>query len=123
MPHVGIRPGVVVPGYGRRDRQLAVVGKRGRKLGNEAGKYFGGRVDPIVPGIERRVELLASLFERALAFIRETDPAPEAITVNSSRYAVPVYGQFGFAPTGPEQVKSGLRFTPMRLELPADAAD
>jgi GNAT superfamily N-acetyltransferase len=36
-------------------------------------------------------------------------------TVNSSRYAVPVYERFGFLVTGPEQHKNGLVFVPMAL--------
>ena len=39
------------------------------------------------------------------------------ITVNSSRYAVPIYEKFGFEPTDVEQQKEGLYFTPMKLIL------
>lgn len=39
------------------------------------------------------------------------------ITVNSSRYAVPIYKKFGFKETENEKVQDGLYFTPMRKEL------
>lgn len=37
------------------------------------------------------------------------------ITVNSSRYAIPVYKSFGFEVVDIEQKKEGLYFTPMKL--------
>ncbi len=40
-----------------------------------------------------------------------------AVTVNSSRYAVPVYRALGFSPAGPEQTLNGIIFTPMRRAL------
>lgn len=40
-------------------------------------------------------------------------------TVNSSRFAVPVYERLGFVATGPEQVENGIAFRPMeRPESP-----
>ncbi|WP_022819889.1 GNAT family N-acetyltransferase [Fusobacterium russii] len=39
------------------------------------------------------------------------------ITVNSSRYAVPIYKTFGFEAVDIEQKKEGLYFTPMKLIL------
>jgi GNAT superfamily N-acetyltransferase len=38
------------------------------------------------------------LFEHALNYIRKNNPSLDRITVNSSRYAVPVYESFGFTP-------------------------
>jgi 2,3-bisphosphoglycerate-dependent phosphoglycerate mutase len=38
----------------------------------------------------------------------------EIITVNSSPYAVPIYGRLGFVPTDTEQVSDGIRYTPMK---------
>lgn len=35
------------------------------------------------------------------------------ITVNAARYAVPIYQCLGFMPTDSEQLKNGIRFTPM----------
>ena len=39
------------------------------------------------------------------------------ITVNSSRYAVPIYEKIGFIKTEEEKVQDGLKFTPMKLVL------
>lgn len=41
----------------------------------------------------------------------------QAITVNSSPYAVGFYHKLGFFDTGAEQTKNGIRFTPMQLNL------
>ncbi len=65
--------------------------------------------------------LARALFEQALVVAREHRPPPAHLTVNASRYAVPVYEKLGFRQTGPEQVVNGLRFIPMRLGLAAAA--
>ena len=39
------------------------------------------------------------------------------ITVNSSRYAVPIYEKLGFIKTEEEKEQDGLKFTPMKLIL------
>ena len=39
------------------------------------------------------------------------------ITVNSSRYAVPIYKKIGFIKTEEEKEQDGLKFTPMKLVL------
>lgn len=39
------------------------------------------------------------------------------ITVNSSRYAVPIYKNFGFEATSEEEQKDGIIFTPMKKIL------
>jgi len=44
---------------------------------------------------------------------------PGVFTVNSSRFAVPVYERFGFTGTGPEQNVGGVLFLPMRLDISA----
>jgi len=41
---------------------------------------------------------------------------PGRFTVNSSRYAVPVYRRLGFRVTGPEVLKDGIAFIPMELD-------
>lgn len=41
------------------------------------------------------------------------DYEKQVFTVNSSPYAVEVYRRLGFAPTNTEQVKNGIRYTPM----------
>ncbi len=40
-----------------------------------------------------------------------------AITVNSSPYAVPIYHRLGFVDTDSEKTVDGIRFTPMHLEV------
>lgn len=54
---------------------------------------------------------------RALNTCRHNRPDLRQVDVNSSLYAVPVYERLGFRPAGPEQVKNGIRFIPMVLEL------
>lgn len=44
---------------------------------------------------------------------------PGRFTVNSSAFAEQMYLHFGFVPTGPMAEMHGIRFIPMRLELPA----
>ena len=58
-------------------------------------------------GIGRR------LVEAALARCELLPPGE--LTVNSSPYAVPVYGRLGFCRLGPEEEKDGIRFVPMAL--------
>jgi GNAT superfamily N-acetyltransferase len=41
----------------------------------------------------------------------------EGFTVNSTRYAVPVYEKFGFIATGPIVETQGIAFVPMKLTL------
>jgi len=53
-----------------------------------------------------------ALFEAALA-----DATGDAITVNSSPFAVKVYRRLGFKATKPEQTTDGIRYTPMRYPL------
>lgn len=48
------------------------------------------------------------LFRRFLA-----DSGAEAVTVNSSPYAVGVYRRLDFSPIAPEQLTDGIRYTPM----------
>ncbi|WP_240613650.1 GNAT family N-acetyltransferase [Pueribacillus theae] len=40
----------------------------------------------------------------------------EIITVNSSPYAVEIYHKLGFVDTDIEQIKEGMRFTPMKYQ-------
>jgi predicted GNAT family N-acyltransferase len=57
------------------------------------------------------------LLQRALAICRHNRPDLQQVDVNSSLFAVPVYKRLGFRQVGPEQVKNGIRFVPMVLEL------
>ncbi|MDO4732102.1 MAG: GNAT family N-acetyltransferase [Bacillota bacterium] len=50
-------------------------------------------------------------------FLLPLCPGP-ALTVNSSPYAVPFYARLGFQAEGPEQLRDGIRFTPMRCPIP-----
>ena len=45
------------------------------------------------------------------------------ITVNSSRYAVPIYQNLGFIKTEEEKEQDGLKFTPMKLILKDDVKE
>ena len=45
------------------------------------------------------------------------------ITVNSSRYAVPIYEKIGFIKTEEEKEQDGLKFTPMKLILKDEAGE
>lgn len=58
-------------------------------------------------------ELVRRGIEKARA---EGEEAGE-ITVNSSPFAVPVYGRMGFAITGEEQTVNGIRCVPMHIVL------
>lgn len=42
---------------------------------------------------------------------------PGAFTVNSSKYAVPVYERFGFVVAGPVQTRNGVLYVPMKMTL------
>jgi GNAT superfamily N-acetyltransferase len=48
------------------------------------------------------------LFEHAIGFC-----PGNSMTVNSSPYAVPIYGRLGFTAAAGEQTTDGIRFTPM----------
>ena len=65
-----------------------------------------------VDGEYHRKGIGRKLFQRILE-----DNKVNYITVNSSPYAVPVYEKLGFIPTDVEQVKNGLRFTPMEYRV------
>ena len=56
-----------------------------------------------------------SLFGQALGIIMRANPGADRITVNSSRYAVPVYQSFGFITSGPERTINGIIFIPMHF--------
>jgi predicted GNAT family N-acyltransferase len=60
--------------------------------------------------------LLESALEQSSS-AKWAEPTPTAITVNSSPWAVPVYGRLGFAATGPEIEKNGIRTVPMVMQL------
>lgn len=47
----------------------------------------------------------------------KADNTTGTLTVNSSPYAVEVYKHLGFTPTGPEELKDGIRSTPMEFKI------
>jgi ribA/ribD-fused uncharacterized protein len=70
-----------------------------------------------VAAIYQRRGIARSLFRQALAVCRANRPDLGEVTVNSSRYAVPVYERLGFCPVGGYQVRDGIGFMPMILKL------
>lgn len=53
---------------------------------------------------------------RALFKVALASAPPGGMTVNASPYAVPAYGRLGFVATDAEQVRDGIRYTPMRYD-------
>jgi GNAT superfamily N-acetyltransferase len=65
------------------------------------------------------------LLKRTIEMCRIHSPNSTELTVNSSPYAVPIYARLGFEQAGPEEIRNGVRFTPMTLILshsPVEAA-
>jgi len=60
------------------------------------------------------------LLMRALSLARPAKPGLDRVTVNSSRFAVPVYERLGFRQTGPERTVNGIVFVPMAHRLALD---
>jgi GNAT superfamily N-acetyltransferase len=54
---------------------------------------------------------------QTLAETYRRDKGIKKITVNSSPYAVEVYHHLGFTDTSTEQIRDGIRFTPMEFSL------
>lgn len=57
------------------------------------------------------------LLRRTLRICLKKKPDLSKITVNASPNSVRIYQRLGFRPAGSEQVKKGIRFTPMALTL------
>lgn len=64
-----------------------------------------------------RQGIAAGLLAAALSRCRENDSQLSAITVNSSPFAVGIYERLGFKRTDREQLKNGIRFTPMVKQI------
>jgi len=47
----------------------------------------------------------------------EQKPELKTLTVNASSHGYAAYRRMGFSPTGPKQMKNGIRFIPMELKL------
>lgn len=56
------------------------------------------------------------LLNRALDICREKAIATE-VSVNASPYGEPIYRKMGFIPAGPQQLKDGIKYTPMKIAL------
>lgn len=56
------------------------------------------------------------LLNRVVEMCRE-NARSEKITVKASPYGEPIYKKLGFVPIAPQQVKDGIKFTPMELKL------
>ncbi len=76
----------------------------------------------VAPEFHRR-GIARRLYDAALERVVERNPDLEKVTVNSSRYAVPVYERLGFAATGDEQVRNGILFVPMASPIGWDRLD
>ena len=61
----------------------------------------------------QRHGLARQLLMRALSIVRPAKAGFERVTVNSSRFGVPVYERLGFRQTGPERSVNGIVFIPM----------
>lgn len=57
------------------------------------------------------------LLERVIDMCRRENPSLCAMTVCASPNAVEAYRHLGFTADGPEELKNGIRFTPMTLRL------
>jgi len=57
------------------------------------------------------------LLEEATTHARSLGAELERITVNSSRYGVPVYEALGFRQTGPERTVNGIAFIPLAKRI------
>ena len=66
---------------------------------------------------EQKKGIARELLRRAVRICKDKTPDLSALTVNSSPNSVKIYQRLGFQDTGLEQVKNGIRFTPMVLDL------
>ena len=99
-------------------------------------KVYGAFEDNILKGViatdkrKRHINLLfvdkssqAKGIGKKLINIVIDDNENSFITVNSSRYAVPIYQNLGFIKTEEEKEQDGLKFTPMKLILKDDVKE
>jgi len=91
--------------YGAYDKDRLVGVIATRQEGTHIALFF-------VDGEYHRKGIGRQLFQKILE-----DNKVNYMTVNSSPYAVPVYEKLGFEATDVEQVKNGLRFTPMKYQV------
>lgn len=60
-----------------------------------------------------RKGIATKIMNTVISDIRKENPNVKSITLNSSPYGVPFYHKFGFVDTDCEQLKNGIRYTPM----------
>lgn len=65
----------------------------------------------------QRRGVATAIFRRLEQDVRRENPGVGRLTLNSSPYGGPFYHWLGFAETDSEQVKHGIRFTPMAYIL------
>ena len=70
----------------------------------------------------QRHGIARELLMRALSVARPAKPGLDRVTVNSSRFGVPIYEKLGFRQTGPERSVNGIVFIPMAHRLAPDTA-
>jgi GNAT superfamily N-acetyltransferase len=70
----------------------------------------------------QRQGIARELLARALSVARPAKPGLDRVTVNSSRFGVPIYEKLGFRQTGPERSVNGIVFIPMAHQLDPDPA-
>ena len=93
-------------------------------------KVYGAFEDNVLKGIiatDRRKRHISLFFVdkvsqgkgigKKLMSVVIDDNENSFITVNSSRYAVPIYKKIGFIKTEEQKEQDGLKFTPMKLVL------
>ncbi|HJN45640.1 MAG: GNAT family N-acetyltransferase [Acidobacteria bacterium] len=73
-----------------------------------------------VDGRFQRQGIARELLTRALSVARPAKPGLDRVTVNSSRFGVPIYERLGFRQTGPERSVNGIVFIPMAHQLEPD---
>jgi len=66
---------------------------------------------------EQKKGIAGELLRRAVIICKDKTPDILSVTVNSSPNSVKIYRRLGFQDTGLEEVKNGIRFTPMALDL------
>ena len=70
-----------------------------------------------VEGSRQKNGIGTRLLKMAIETCKARNPDTRRITLNSSPNAVNIYEKLGFYITESEQVKNGIRFVPMRLEI------
>jgi predicted GNAT family N-acyltransferase len=65
----------------------------------------------------QRIGIGKELLRKALRICMRDEPMLTEITVNSSPNAVSIYKKLGLNATESEQVKNGISFVPMRLNI------